>query len=167
MVKVRVEIDDSQVQAVFKALDLKKQKRVLKQGLKKSANILVKRARRILAQKVKNTNKPNRWNGRTLKSGIKAWVHSENEAKVNIMGDFRLRIFEVGNFRHSPRMTQDKKDRNGHFRKSHSTGNIDRSKFHFFDTAKTLSEREVFDSLNQNIKLSIQNAILKGKNRYV
>lgn len=167
MVKVRVEIDDSQVQAVFKALDLKKQRKALKAGLKKSANILVKMARRILAKKVKNTNKPNRWNGRTLKSGIKAWVHNENEAKVNIMGDFRLRIFEVGNYKHSPRRTKDKRDRNGHLRKSHSTGDIDRSKFHFFDTAKKLSEREVFDTLNQNIKLSIQNAILKGKNRYV
>lgn len=167
MAKVRVEIDDSQVQAVFAALDLKKQKKVLKAALKKSANILVRRARRILAMKVRNTNKPNRWNGKSMKSGIRATVENENTANVNIMGDFRLMIFEKGNFKHSPRKTKTKKDRKGHFRKGHSTGDIKRSKFHFFDTAKELSEREVFDSLNQNIKLSIQNAILKGKNRYV
>lgn len=161
MSKVRVEIDDSQVQAVFKAFDLKKQKKVLKQALRKSANILVKKARQILAMKVKNTNKPNRWNGRTMRSGIKANVKNETEAKVNIFGDFRLMLFEKGNFKHSPRRTKDKEGKKGH-----STGDISSSKFHFFDTARALSERKVFDSLNENIKRSIENAILKGKNRY-
>lgn len=158
MSKVRVEIDDSQVQAVFNALSIKKQKKVLKDGLRKSANILVRKARQLLAMKVKNTNKPNRWNGKSMKSGIKTVMENESTAKVHIMGDFRLKFFEKGT---KPRRTK------GKLRKSHSTGSISSSKFHFFDTAKGVSEKQVFDSLNENIKRSIENAILKGKNRFV
>ena len=176
MARVRVEIDDSQVEAVFKALDAKKQRRMFRSGLRKSANILVRKARQILARKVKRINHENKTFGK-LKDGIKTYVRP-NMAIVSINNDLRLRLFEKGNYKTSPRKTKGrKKVWTGRFKrgkreyertgKGHETGDINPSKFHFFDTAKDLSEREVFSSITNNIKQSIQNAILKGKNRYV
>lgn len=52
---------------------------------------------RISGRIVKNPNARNRWNGKTFSSGIKSKVNKEaTEGKVHIMGDFRLKFFEMG-----------------------------------------------------------------------
>lgn len=177
MSRARITIDDSQVQAVFSALSAKKQKKALMGGIRKSAQVLIKRTKQLIKANLKNTNKPNKWNGKPMTSGVKFKGNNQKlEGKVHIMGDFRLVIFEKGNYKNRPRKTKGrKKVFNGHYRggkreynrigKGHSTGNI--KALYFFKQAKSDSEQQVFATLNQNIKESITRAILKGKNRFV
>ena len=80
-------------------------------------------------------NHRNRWNGKTLGSGIKSNANREGtEAKVHIMGDFRLKFFEKGTaIRHLRR-------------NSANRGRISAS--YFFRTAKQNKEREIFSTLD-------------------
>lgn len=146
-------------------------------GIRKSAQILIRRTKQLIKSKLKNTDQPNRWNGKKMVNGVKYKADSQNlEGKVHIMGDFRLKIFEKGNYKTKPRKTKGrKKVFNGTYKrgraqydrigKGHSTGNI--KALWFFKQAKNETERQVFETLNSNIKDSIMKAILKGKNRTV
>lgn len=177
MSNVRITIDDSQVQAVFSALSARKQKKALMGGIRKSAQVLIKRTKQLIKANLKNTNKPNKWNGKPMTSGVKYKGDNEKlEGKVHIMGDFRLVIFEKGNYKSRPRKTKGrKKTFNGHYRggrrqynrigKGHSTGNV--KALYLFKQAKSDSEQQVFATLNDNIKESIMKAILRGRNRLV
>lgn len=162
MSKIKVEIDDSQVQAVFKALNIKNQKKTLMGGIRKSAQILINRTKALIKSSLHNTTKPNRFNGKKMVNGVKFKADREKlEGKVHIMGDFRLKFFEKGTVE---RFTRGKKGfRSG--RKGHSTGAI--KSIGFFKQAKADTEQQVFSILTANIKESIMKAILKGKNRVV
>lgn len=118
MSNINVSIDDSQVQAVFSALSEKKQKKALMGGIRKSAQILIRRTKQLIKSKLRNTNKPSRFNGKKMVNGVKfKGDNRELEGKVHIMGDFRLKIFEKGNYKTHPRKTKSrKKVFNGSFR---------------------------------------------------
>lgn len=177
MSKVNITIDDSQVQNVFSALSVRNQKKSLMNGIRKSAQVLIRRTKQLIKSKLKNTDKPNRWNGKKMVNGVKYKADRQNlEGKVHIMGDFRLKIFEKGNYKNQPRKTKGrKKVFNGTYKggraqynrigKGHSTGNI--KALYFFKQAKADTEQQVFATLNSNIKESIMKAILKGRNRTV
>ena len=171
---INVTIDDSQIQNVFSALDVKKQKKTLMDGIRKTAQILIKRTKELIKGNIHNTNKPNRFNGKKMINGVKFKAIKEKlEGKIHIMGDFRLKFFEKGT---EKRFTKGKKKIwDGGFRggrrtynrigKGHSTGRI--KSIGFFKQAKTETEQQVFSSLTDNIKESIMKAILKGKNRRI
>lgn len=193
MSKVKVTIDDSQIQAIFSALDAKKQKKTIMQGLRKSARILVRRTKQNLKKSVKYTGKVEKKKGwDKMESGIKIKPLNravEPSMGVNVMGEFRLRFFELGTSERdthykngklkkkyrSPLITKVKSLFNGkpkkkRIRQLKDKGPNYRGKItalHFFKKAKEDSEREVFSTIADNIKDSIRNAILKGKNRYV
>ena len=79
---------------------------------------------------------------KTLGSGIKLKVDKKaTEAKVHIMGDFRLKFFELGT-------TTRRLRKNGANR-----GRMNAS--HFFRTAKDNKERAIFDNINQMVEESI------------
>ena len=174
MNKIKVEIDDSQVQAVFSALNVKNQKKTLMGGIRKSAQILINRTKALIKSNLNNTTKANRFNGKKMVNGVKFKADREKlEGKVHIMGDFRLKFFEKGTVE---RFTKGrKKIWNGGFRggrrdynrkgKGHSTGAI--KSIGFFKQAKADTEQQVFSTLTANIKESIMKAIVKGKNRVV
>lgn len=103
---------------------------------------------------VKNPNARNRWNGKTFSSGIKSKVNKEaTEGKVHIMGDFRLKFFEMGT------KTRYKKRTKGR----PSTGSIKAS--YFFKKAREAKESEISNSMNDIITKSILrvNGQFKGR----
>ena len=99
MSDARLEFDSSEIQRMFSDLTSREQKKVYKRTIRRSANILVREARKQLKAVVgRKINSRNWWNGKTLGSGIKVTVSRDEipEAKVHIMSDFRLKFFELG-----------------------------------------------------------------------
>ena len=93
-----VQIDDRQVYSLFDDLSEEKRKNILMKALKKAAKELQDKTRENLKQRLGNkATSPNKWNGKTLESGIKLKADKDyTEVNVNIMGDFRLKFFERG-----------------------------------------------------------------------
>ena len=138
-----VTVDASQVLRMFSELNSRQQKNVYKNALRKAGRILQKETKTQLRSVVgKAINHKNRWNGKTLGNGVKMKVDKEaTEAKVHIMGDFRLKFFELGTTTRQLR-------KNG--------ANRGRMKAaHFFKTAKDKTERTIFDNINQMVEESI------------
>lgn len=114
-----IDIDDSQVQSLFNALDDDKCKEILFKALRKGGKQLSQQTKNILRSKVKSTT-PNRWNGKTMESGIRLKADKDYcEVSVSILGDFRLPIFEKGNYKTLNRPTK----------KGYSRGNIKATNF--------------------------------------
>ena len=81
----------------FTELTGREQIRAKNTTLKKASDTLVKAARQSLRTVTKGYNRPNWWNGKTLESGIKYSRQRDSDtAKVHILGDFRLKFFELG-----------------------------------------------------------------------
>ncbi|WP_042367543.1 hypothetical protein [Bacteroides neonati] len=139
-----VEIDSRQVLTTFAELTGRQQKQVYKSALRKAANILTKETKSQLRTHIgSKVNSRNRWNGKTLASGIKVSVDREaTAAKVHILGDFRLKFFETGTSNRTLR-------RNGANRGSMSAN-------HFFRDAKQAKEQEIFSNIDRLITESIQ-----------
>ena len=138
-----VTVDASQVLRMFSELNSRQQKNVYKNALRKAGRILQKETKTQLRSVVgKAINHKNRWNGKTLGNGVKMKVDKEaTEAKVHIMGDFRLKFFELGTTTRQLR-------KNG--------ANRGRMKAaHFFKTAKDKTEHAIFDNINQMVEESI------------
>ena len=135
--------DASEVINLFARLKGKEQKKVYKAALKKSGSILVRQTRKNLKRILgKKATTKNRWKGKTMSSGVKVTTgKSGEEAKIHIMGDFRLKFFEKG--------TDIRKTKN----KGLNRGSI-KGKY-FFKAAKSESEQAVFNSLEKNITASI------------
>ena len=149
-------IDTSKVLAIFNEFDSKERKQTLRNALRKAATILRKSTINNLKNVVKNVYSKNKWNGKTLSSGIRLKVNKEaTEAKVHLLGDFRLKFFELGT------VIRSVKKRNGKKLKTEANrGSIIAS--HFFANAKQQSESEVFTSID-NI---ISDAVNKINNKY-
>lgn len=137
-----IEVEDKYVLDLFARLNSKKQKKVFKATLKKSANILIKETRYQLKKIVgKITNKhyyANKKKTYSLSKGVATNKGNDQSIKVHILGDFRLKFFEKGT---KKRYTKSK------YGKLHYVGKIT-AKF-FFRTAQRLKEKEVFQSMNK------------------
>lgn len=162
-----VEVDSRQVLRLFAELDSKRQKQVHRNALRQAANILVKETKRQLKSSLgKKASSKNWWNGKTLQSGIKSKVnYNATESKVHIMGDFRLRFFEMGT---DPRKTTGKNTASvrgkipiRRQRKPAKRGRI-KSEW-FFRTAKRIKGNEIESGLNRLIRQSIQRVYNKYK----
>ena len=97
-----VSVDDSYVRNLFQALDEESRKRILFTALKAGGEKLLSETKMQLRSKLgSGASSPNRWNGRTMESGIRLKADKDYcEVDVNVMGDFRLKFFEKGtNFR--------------------------------------------------------------------
>lgn len=139
-----LEVDARQVINLFSDLTSRQQMQAKRNALRQASRILVNETKKQLRRVIgKAINHRNRWNGKTLGSGIKSNASREGtEAKVHIMGDFRLKFFEKGTAIRRLR-------RNGANR-----GRINAS--YFFRTAKQNKEREIFNTLDNLLSQSIQ-----------
>lgn len=155
-----LEIDIKQVTSMFAELTGRQQRQVYRSALRKGASILSNESKKLLRRSIgKAANHKNWWNGKTLVSGIKANADRNGEqAKVHIMGDFRLKFFEMGT--RARRTT-------GHNNASvRGKTPIRRQKvaanrgsiiaYHFFRTAKANKEKEIFSNMDNFISQSIQ-----------
>ena len=166
-----IEVDNHAVLAMFAELDEKRRKQVYRSTLTASAAILVKQTKSNLRSVVSRTRTKNRWNGKTLESGVKKKISRDaKEAKVHIMGDFRLKFFEKGT---KDRHTKGRKIKGSYYvggRKYKSRtgkgGNRGRiAANYFFRAAKQATERQIFDEMDNTISRFIQkiNEKYKGK----
>jgi hypothetical protein len=81
-----------------------------------------------------------------MQSGVKVVAKSPQEVKVHIMGEFRLKWYEMG----TEKRQWKRKGKKGQTVK---TGDIKAK--HFFKDAKDATERQIFDSMDSLISQSI------------
>ena len=93
-----VQVDDTSVQNLFDSLDADSAKQILFTALKKGGQQLTNQTKRSLRAKLgAGSTTPNRWNGKTMESGIRLKADKDYcEVSVSILGDFRLKFFEKG-----------------------------------------------------------------------
>lgn len=93
-----VQVDDTSVQNLFSALDAESSKQILFKALKEGGQKLTSQTKRSLRAKLgAGSTTPNRWNGKTMESGIRQKADKDYcEVSVSILGDFRLKFFEKG-----------------------------------------------------------------------
>ena len=162
-----IEIDVGEVLELFAGLNGRQQKQVYRNALRRAANILVRETRSQLKGKLgRKANSRNWWNNRTISSGIKSTADKEGKAaKVHIMGDFRLKFFEMGT---DPRKTKGNNTASvrgktpiRRQKKASNRGRIEPR--NFFSTAKQNKEKEIFGTLDKLISESIQRVYNKRR----
>ena len=133
-----VSINDSAVQNLFQSLDAENRKKVLLTALKAGGDKLAGNTKTQLRSKLgTGATTPNRWNGKTMESGIKYKADKDYcEVSVSIMGDFRLKFFEKGTKIRQTRRTKANR------------GSI--TAFNFFAAARA-NEGEITDNINKSI----------------
>lgn len=152
-----IEVDDREVMAMFEEMSPKNRKRVITSALRRSGNILVRQTRKNLRSVTTksgalNTRTPNKWNGRKMEQGVRIKVKVDNktkEAKIHILGDFRLKFFELGT---SERYTKKK----GAYR-----GRIEG--YNFFKAAKEQTEKKIFSEMDKVISEQVKKVNAKYK----
>lgn len=129
---------------LLNSLDEDSNKTILNTALRKGANKLAADTRTNLRARLgAGATSPNRWNGKTMESGITTKADKDYiEVSVAILGDFRLKIFEKGNFKTFNRPT----------RKGYSRGNI--KGLNFFSDARN-REGEIIGTINESLRNSL------------
>lgn len=155
-----IEVDARQVLSMFADLTSRQQRQVYRNALRRGANILAGETKRQLKQNLgRAASSRNWWNNKTLVSGIKSNAdRNGTEAKVHIMGDFRLKFFELGTRlrRTTGSNTASVRGRNPIRRQRVAANRGAITAIHFFRTAKENKEREIFDNIDNLISQSIQ-----------
>lgn len=103
MVTDGIQVDASRCFALFKRLSTRNQRKVSKAALRGAANKLkkeaVKNLQGVIGHSVRKTTTYTKRNGksekRSLAKGIKVVSRDAETAKVHIMGDYRLKWFEM------------------------------------------------------------------------
>lgn len=147
-----IEVDSRNVLKMFAELSNKNQKKVHRIALAKALSILVKEARSTLKGVIrKSIYSKSKKTGKSLASGIKYRINKEaTEGKAHILGDFRLKFFELG--------TKERYRKRGG-----KTGSIKAS--YFFRIARQNNEAVISSSMNNIISESIKRVNGKFKNR--
>lgn len=99
-----IQVDASRCYALFRRLSTKNQRKVSRQALRAAANKLrneaVKNLQQVIGHSVRKTTTYTRLNGKTAKhslaKGVRVVARDAETAKVHIMGDYRLKWFEMG-----------------------------------------------------------------------
>lgn len=145
-----ITVDAKQVLNMFAELDSRRQKAVHRTTLRQSGNILARQARVNLKSVVKSkTNARSAKTGKTMNSGVKVKVDRDaTRATIHIMGDFRLKWFEIG--------TNIRKTKQGYDR-----GQMTAT--HFFKSAKEQTEARIFSNIDESLKKSIIKVYQKYK----
>ena len=170
MVNDGIQVDASRCFALFRRLDTKNQRKVSRAALRAAANKVKKQAVKnlqgVIGHNVRKTTIYTRRNGKTekrsLARGIKVEVMNPETAKVHIMGDYRLKWFEMGTAYRTTKGIQ----RGGKkipVRRPSNRGRIfrDQSKLRWFDKAVKAKEHEAA----RDIEEALKKHILKQANR--
>lgn len=147
-----IRVDDREVIKALSNLSFKKMNKAYRTGMKKSLDPILKQTKQNLrASGIRHVNKPYIGkNGKKYKSmmqGVKSSVYmgdtEDSWGKVHILGEFRLKFFEMGtNERHT--------------RKGWKRGSI-KPKW-FFRNAYNQKGKEATDTLDDNIRAAILKA---------
>ena len=163
-----VEVNIESLKAMLSELEPKHMKKVRREVLKKSASKLVTATRRNLKSVTKHANGRNWWNNKTLQSGIRYRINQDvSEAKIHIMGDYRLIFLEKGTALryttgHSSKSVRGKKPSHRQKRKAYR-GKIN-AKW-FFKNAREQKSKEIESEINLEISKAIEKINEKYKNR--
>ena len=145
---IKVDVDDRQLLSLFAKLDSKKQKKVHKKALIEGAKVLQKETRLQLRRSgIKHTGRKDKW-GKSLNSGIKYKVLSDEGVEVHIMGNFKLKFFEKGT---KPRYVTTRKGKKLSKKAYRGKNKV----YHFFKDAKANKEKEIFDNIDNYIMKNI------------
>lgn len=136
-----VQVDDTQVQNLFNALDADSTKQILFTALKKGGQKLASQTKTKLKAKLgAGATSPNRWNGKTMESGVRLKADKDYcEVSVSILGDFRLKFFEKG--------TVQRRLRRGGYNRGAITP------LYFFRDAR---QQDIGDTINNSITESLR-----------
>lgn len=136
------EFDGKQALKLFAELNSKQQKKAHRDTLRKSGQILAREARKQL-KKVPTKNGLLKVDS-DMRRGIKVSVDKEaTQSKVHIMGDYRLKWFEMGTYKTNDRKTK----------KGYSRGVIQPS--YFFQSSKEAKESEIFTNMDKMLSDNI------------
>ena len=173
MVNDGIQVDASRCYALFRRLNTRNQRRVSKAALRTAANKVkaqaVKNLQLVIGHSVRKTRTYVKANGKTekqnLAKGVKVVARDAETAKVHIMGDYRLKWFEMGAGLKEPRKTKGVRRRGKKIplRRESNRGQVfkDRSKLGWFDRAVKSKEHEAA----RDIEEALKNHILKQANR--
>lgn len=155
-----IEIDASQVEAMFSEFDSKKRKNVYRTATRNALNIIKKETLSNLKGIIRPRmiGKKDKW-GNSFRNGIVTKVYKDAKSGViHIMKNFKMKFFEMGTKEREATTYNGKA-----LYKNRRTGSIKAS--HFFKRAKENKEGEVFNSIDRLISESIKkiNDKYKGK----
>lgn len=163
-----VTVNMESLKAMLSELEPKHMKKVRREVLKKSASKLVTATRKNLKSVTKHANGRNWWNNKTLQSGVRYRINQDvSEAKIHIMGDYRLIFLEKGTALryttgHSSKSVRGKKPSHRQKRKAYR-GKIN-AKW-FFKNAREQKSKEIESEINLEISKAIEKINEKYKNR--
>ena len=160
-----IQVDASRCYALFRRLETRNQRKVSKAALRTAANKVkaqaVKNLQLVIGHSVRKTRIYIKANGKTekqnLAKGIKVVARDAETAKVHIMGDYRLKWFEMGT---EYRTTKGNRRRGKKIpvRRASNRGRVfkDQSKLRWFDKAVKAREheaaRDIEEALVKHIK---------------
>lgn len=168
MVNDGIQVDASRCFALFRRLNTKNQRKVSRAALRAAANKLKKEATKnlqgVIGHNVRKTSTYTRANGKTQKrslaKGIKVVAKDAETAKVHIMGDYRLKWFEMGTKNGEPRKTSGARGKGKKIplRKESNRGFIfkNKSKHGWFERAVKAKEHEVTRDIENELIKHIQ-----------
>lgn len=168
MVNDGIQVDASRCYALFRRISTKNQRKVSRQALRAAANKVkkeaVKNLQQVIGHSVRKTTTYTRRNGKTVKhslaKGIKVVSRDAETAKVHIMGDYRLKWFEMGTKNNQPRETKGRrtKAKKIPLRRGSNRGFIfkDTSKYGWFAKAVKAKEHEAARDIEEALAKNIQ-----------
>ena len=170
MVNDGITVDASRCYALFRRLNTRNQRKVSRAALREASNKIkkeaVKNLQGVIGHSVRKTSTYTRANGKTekrsLARGVKVTARSSETAKVHIMGDYRLKWFEMNTDTRKTKGTRGK-GRKIPLRKASNRGRAFRSdgKTGWFAKAVNAKEHEAA----RDIEEALKKHILKQANR--
>lgn len=162
-----VQIDSTQVLLMFSEFDEKRRRMVFRKSLGEASRVLVRETKKQLrGVRTKSgklsTKTKSKFTGKTMESGVRYKVSRDaRESKVHIMGDFRLKFFEMGTRK---RFTKGHRVTGYYWKRSRKykarvgepgfRGAIGASKF--FSNSKQATENQIFSTLDQVFTKHVQ-----------
>lgn len=157
------QIDISEVKNLFNKFSEDKRKDAMFKALKKGGEKLVEETKRNLSQKLPNADRGKRF-GKPMSSGVKLKKDKyDNEVLVHILGDFRLKFFELGtDDRYTKKKVAYQKNGKTKFRKESNKngyrGKIEKPLKFFEDAYK--NQNEIINVIDENLITEL-NKLLK------
>jgi hypothetical protein len=162
-------INDKNVLEMLMNFSPKMLKQLSRRSLKKALGILARATRSELKRTVNGTMVKHTWNNgksSSMNNGVRVHVWKDaDKASVHIMGDFRLKFFELGTReRHIKKPKSINIPSQGQFiRIAHDNTNRGMIEArHFFKTARAKKEKEVTDAMDK----IVAGQVVKINNKY-
>lgn len=145
---VDVKVDDKELQKALSSLDSRNHRDAIRKALVKGANIAKKEAKKNLKHILNPIRKKSKYKNGKDKADISKGILIGSKGKdpfkdgvsLHLMGDFRLKFFEMG--------TDERSTKKGYNRGVHK-------KTPFFKPALDSCEEQVFDTIKKEIDVQI------------